>query len=190
MNTQFNYGELAIDTGKVHAVGMEALIRRGLSHLLGNEQSAKVGPVSAWAKGFTEANKRAPNSDEISDQKVAFQKLAIQALYDGTIGTRVSGPKANPLDAEMASIAKREVSDVLRTQGIKKFPTGEATVTLGGQNFTGDVLIERRLAKHGERIKREAEKVIGDKAKKQKAAAAAAAMAAEKGAVDAEALGL
>jgi hypothetical protein len=169
---------------------MEALIRRGISHLLGNEQSAKVGPESAWAKGFKAANGRDPSKEDVNAQKVLFQKDAIAALYEGSIGTRVSGPKADPLTGEMNSIAKREISDVLRTQGIKKFPAGDATVTLGGSSFTGDQLIERRLAKHGERIKREAEKVLSEKNKKAKAAAAAAAMAAEKGQVDAEALGL
>lgn len=190
MNTQFNYGDLSIDSSKLSPVGLEALVRRGISHLLGNEQSSKVGPESAWAKAFAESNKRPPSKDEIDAQKVELQKVAIQALYDGTIGIRAAGPRTNPLDSEMSSIAKREVLDVLRTQGIKKFPTGDDVVTLGGQSFTGDILIERRLAKHGERIKREAEKLIADKAKKQKSAQHAAQMAMEKGTVDADALGL
>ncbi len=188
--TQFTYGQLQIDSDKVHAVAIDALIRRGLSHLLGNEQSAKVGPESAWFKSVVTATGNNPTAEEVSAQKVEFQKVAIQSLYDGTIGTRVSGPRVDPLETEMNAIAKREVSDVLRTQGIKKFPTGDATVTLGSESFTGNQLIARRITKHGERIKREAEKVMNDKAKKAKAAAHAAAMAAQNGAVDAESLGL
>src|SRR5262249_9189305 len=120
---EYTYGQLTITSDRLHAIGLEALVRRGLSHLLGNEQSAKVGPESAWFKGFVKDQGRNPTADEVSAQKVELQKAAIESLYDGTIGAgRVAGPKVDPVVAEMNAIAKREVSDVLRTQGIKKFP--------------------------------------------------------------------
>lgn len=187
---EYTYGQLTIDSNKLHATGLEALVKRGLSHLLGNEQSAKVGPESAWFKSVVKEQGRNPTADEISAQKVENQKSAIESLYDGSIGTRTSGPRVDPVTAEMQTIARREIADVLRTQGIKKFPAGDATVTLGGEAFTGDQLIARRLAKHAERINKEATKAISDRARKVKAAAAAAAMAQEKGEVNADALGL
>jgi hypothetical protein len=193
LNTQtFVYGssDLEVATDKLHPVGLEALVRRGISHLLGNEQSAKVGPESSWAKQFLKENGRLPTADEANAQKVAFQKAAIASLYDGSIGTRAGGPRVDPLTAEMTAIAKREIMETLNGLGIKKFPVGEAVVTLGNIAYTGDTLIERRFAKHGDRIRKEAEKILDAKAKKAKAAAAAVAMAAEKGIADAESVGL
>jgi hypothetical protein len=187
---QYTYGTLTVESDKLHATGLEALVKRGLSHLLGNEQSAKVGPESAWFKNFVKEQSRNPSADEISAQKVENQKSAIESLYDGSIGTRASGPRVDPITAEMQTIARREISDVLRTQGIKKFPTGDATVTLAGDTFTGEQLIARRLAKHGDRVRKEAEKAIDQRAKKAKAAAHAAAMAQEQGTVNADTLGL
>jgi hypothetical protein len=187
---QYTYGQLTIDSDKLNPIGLEALVKRGLSHLLGNEQSAKVGPESAWFKNFVKDQSRNPTADEVSAQKVDFQKSAIESLYDGTIGTRASGPRVDPITAEMQTIARREIADVLRTQGIKKFPAGDATVTLAGETYTGEQLVARRIAKHGDRLRKEAEKAVDARAKKAKAAAHAAAMAAEKGVVDAESLGL
>lgn len=184
----FTYGDLSIDATRLHAVGVDALIRRGISHLLGNEVHSKTNEGATWYKGFVETNGRTPTAEEIEAQRVVYRQAAIASLYDGTIGTRVGGPRVDPITAEMNVIAKREIMDILKTQGIKKFPTGDNVATLGADKFTGDVLMSRRLAKYGDRIRKEAEKVVAERARKAKAAQAAAAQVQ---AVDsAEALGL
>lgn len=184
----FAYGDLTVDAAKLAPAGVDALIRRGISHLLGNEVSAKVNKDGSWFKGFVEAEKREPTAEEIASKQVEFRKAAIESLYDGTIGTRSGGPRVDPVQAEMNVIAKREIADILRAKGIKKFPTGENTVTLGEAAYTGAVLIERRLAKFGDRIRKEASKIVGERARK--AEAAKNAVAAVAGVNDAEALGL
>lgn len=187
-NNTFTYGDLTIDATKFHPAGVDALVRRGISHLLGNEVSSKINKEGAWFKGFVEANGREPSADEVASQQLEFRKAAIASLYDGTIGTRASGPRVDPVQAEMTAIAKREISDILRAKGIKKFPTGDATVTLGEATYTGAVLIERRLAKFSDRLRKEATKIVGERARK--AEAAKHAVAAVAGVSDAEALGL
>jgi len=167
--TIFTYGELQIDSAKFHENAVHALLRRGLSHLLGNEQAAKVGPESSWGKENKDATK-----EQVAAQKLAFQNAAISTLYDGTIGVRASsGPKADPLQSEMRKLAKAEVIAILATQktadGKKvSFPTGDKTITVGADVLTGDQLIARRLTKHGERIKVEASRNLAAQAKKAK----------------------
>src|SRR5258708_3426599 len=107
--TTFTYGELQIDSDKFHPNAVQALLRRGLSHLLGNEQAAKLGPESAWGKANANATK-----EQVAAAKLAMQQSAIATLYDGTIGVRASsGPKADPLMSEMRKIAKFEVTGIL-----------------------------------------------------------------------------
>ena len=168
--TTFTYGELSIDSDKFHPNAVQALLRRGLSHLLGNEQAAKVGPESAWGKANANATK-----EQVAAAKLAMQQSAIATLYDGTIGVRASsGPKADPLTSEMRKLAKIEIVAILGankdTEGkAVKFPTGDKTVILpDGTSATGEQLIGRRLAKHGERIKAEASRNIAAQAKKAK----------------------
>jgi len=167
--TTFTYGDLQIDSDKFHPNAVQALLRRGLSHLLGNEQAAKVGPESAWGKANANATK-----EQVAAAKLAMQQSAIATLYDGTIGVRASsGPKVDPIMSEMRKLAKAEIVAILATQKTPEgkkvaFPTGDKTVTVGADTLTGEQLIGRRLAKHGERIKAEASRNIAAQAKKAK----------------------
>lgn len=188
MDAQLTYGDLTVDGSKISEAGLKALLQRGLSHLLGNEMSSKVNEKASWFKTFVEAQKRNPSDDEVAAAKVEFQKAAIASLYDGSIGTRAGGPRVDPVVAEMNAIAKREITDILKAQGIKKFPTGESTVTLGSDALSGEQLIGRRLSKYGDRIRKEAEKIVGERVRKAKAAAAAVAQVQAVG--NAEDLGL
>ena len=89
----------------------------------------------------------------------------------------------------MESIARREVVDVLKGNGLKA-PKKDETVVLGGHSFTMDDLIERRLEKHSDRIRKEAERHIAEAKRKSERLQAEAAKAKANGPVTAEALGL
>lgn len=165
MNT-IEYAGLTIDPTDFPSTSIEALIRRGISHYLGNEQASKL---TAWKA--KEENKSATD-EQIAAHKVSLIGAALAALAAGTVGIRAPRqPSVDPIEREMDRIALREVAAVLKSNGLK-MPKGEATVTFGSGDsavaLTQDDLVERRLAKHGERIRKEAEAEIKRKAREAK----------------------
>jgi hypothetical protein len=181
--TKLTYGNHEIDTDKLPAQSIEALLRRGLSHYLGNEQASRL---AGWANSQTEAN--TPPTDEAkAEKKAEFVTSALEALLAGTVGTRVSGPRVEPLEAAKLSIAKQEVTTVLRNAGIKPPKGEEAVVFADGTKKTLAQMVATRLERYGERIEKEAQARLRDVARKQKAAAEQAAQAESK---TADALGV
>lgn len=149
------YGNLSIDTTAIPAKSLEALISRGVTHYLGNEQASKV---SGWIKKFKEDNADAePAKDEIAAKKAEFVSAAHAALLDGTIGTRTGGPKLDPLTRATRDIAGEEISAMLKKAG-QKVPKGKETIEVKGQALTFADLVDRRIASeaHGARIAKEA----------------------------------
>lgn len=192
------YGDYSIDSSRLPAVAFSALMRRGLAHLLGNEQAAKLVAWDARAQeaakaswiaanpsGDASAQDFAPTTEARAAEKLRLQASAIAALYDGSIGVRA--PRAepvDPLDAEVWKLAKVDTTYMLTSLGLK-FPRGNDkdgnpnTVTLNGQVFTADEIVEKflsgtdkkgRYGKPGEshraRITRQAEKNIRERSKK------------------------
>lgn len=149
------YGSFVIDTAALPAKSLEALISRGVTHYLGNEQASKV---SAWVKKFKEDNADAePAEDEVAAKKAEFVAAAHAALLDGTIGTRVGGPKLDPLTRATRDIAGEEITAMLKKAG-QKVPKGKETIEVKGQAMTFADLVDRRIASeaHGARIAKEA----------------------------------
>ena len=179
------YGEHTVDPTKLPVASINALLRRGVSHLLGNEQASKL---TAWVESATkDANGAAPTDEAKAAKKAEFVKAALAALAEGTIGTRVSGPRVEPIEAARNAIAKKEVLDILRAANIK-VPKGEEAVRFAdGTEKTLAQMVATRLEKFGDRIEKEAAKKLADDARRVKAAQATTAAAESK---TADALGL
>ena len=187
---QIQYGNHALDTAKFHPTAIEAMVRRGVSHYLGNEMASKV---VAWAESENKERAKtgaAPVTDaEKDERKNSFQADAIAALEAGTVGQSNRGPRVDPLVAQMQSIAKREVIDTLKANNIKP-PKGDDVVTFGdGATRTMAQMIEKRLANHGTRIESEAKKVLAELARKAEKAKKEAAARESKAPVAATELG-
>lgn len=164
---QLTYGDVTVDFSTLPAKSQEALAKRGLTHFLGNEQAAKV---SGWKAKFAEDNNGAePGADEVTSKKAEYITNALAALMNGTVGTATRGPAADPIDAEIERITKREINAVLKANGAKFSGKGDERVVTfaNGEKFTMDQLVERRLANadHAARIRKEAEKAIRAAAK-------------------------
>jgi hypothetical protein len=179
------YGNHEIDTDKLPAESIAALVRRGISHYLGNEQAAKV---TAWVEAHIKANSGANPTDEAkAAAKADFIAKALSVMLSGEMGTRVSGPRVEPIEAARNSIAKAEVLAILRSAGIKP-PKGDEAVKFGdGTEKTLAAMIATRLGNHADRIEKEAAKRLADQARVAKAAKAAVEAAPSK---TADALGL
>lgn len=191
--TKVIYRNFEIDTSALPESSVNALLRRGLAHVLGNEQHAKVGPNSAWYKDLVKAKTAeggeayVPTDDEIEEAKAAFQAKAIEALTAGTLGTSIRGPSAPPLETEMNRIARTTVINRLKAAGLKP-PKGEDVVEFAnGTKKTMAQMIATVLERDGEVITKEANKAIADAKRK---AEQAKKVAAEAGSKNAEDLGL
>ena len=147
--TTFTYGATSIDTEKLPAKSLEALIRRGIAHFLGNEQASKVASHFKDQEGVTDEAKEAYKNECVAK--------AVAALHDGTIGNILRGPKGTSIEAVMRGLAEKEVRAILKTAGLT-MPSGDKVVEFAsGEKLTKGDLIGRRLAKHGDRLKKEAE---------------------------------
>lgn len=153
--THLTYGDsISVEIAKLPVQSLEALLKRGFSHFIGNEQASKVAAAFA---GKPEAEA----TDEMKAAKKAeVQTAAIAALLAGTVGVRASGTggtKATPKESIVRANAKKEVTDILKHNKIG-FPTGEKKVKMpDGAELTGAELIARYVAKHGERLGKEAD---------------------------------
>lgn len=212
MNTQtmnkVTYGDYGFDPAVVPAVSIAALLSRGFSHYLGNEQASKVvskiekvlaGDTAETKAAFGKLSKderkaaistyRKENAASVAAWEKEVRDEAMADLLSGEIGTSNRGPKVDPVTAAMQAIAKREIGDILKGAGLK-YPKAGESVVLGADTILAEQLVPRRLAKHGDRIKKEAEKHVADLARKAKQAADKAAKAKADGVANAEALDL
>jgi len=180
-----NYGDHEIDTAKLPQASIDALLRRGVSHYLGNEQASKL---TAWADAQAKAEGGSvPTDEQKAARKAELVREALAALAAGTVGTRVAGPRVEPIEAARNAIAKREVTEILRGAGIKPPKGDEAVKFADGTTKTMAQMVATRLEKFGDRIEKEAQKKLAEDARRVKAAQAVAAQAEAK---TADALGV
>ena len=164
------YSDLTIDTATLPEASLVALLSRGLTHLLGNEISSKV---HSWACGEDQANSddratvkawKEANAEAVSAKVKEFQSATLAALAEGTIGTRTGGTSIDPIERRAEVIARKEVVAILSNAGTK-VPKGEQKVKMGEAEFTMADLIERRMAKYGDRLRADARRELEAEAK-------------------------
>jgi hypothetical protein len=171
------YGDYTIDTAKLPEQSLHALLARGLAHILGNEASARVighyrglaidaakqlkgGDLDKAEREHAIKNVQTDtDSDEYKSIKLKAQQDLLEALESGRLGVGREAQPKDPFGSEVARIVKAEVLGVLRKQGLHKGakdPSSDTVFTLGGQEFTFNVLKSRWLAKNEARINKEA----------------------------------
>lgn len=166
-STTVTYGSLPeIDLAKLPHSSVMAMFRRGISHYFGNEQASKL---TAFFGQKDEAgnlvNEDTPEAR--AAKKAELQQAAFEALLAGKVGVSVRGPAADPITAIIRRLARAEVTNILKANGVKFPSKAEDTIEMpDGSKFTGAQLIDRRIAKEGERLAREAKKIADDQAKK------------------------
>lgn len=157
----FTYGDHTIDFAGLPTTTIEALLRRGVTHYLGNEQASKV---VAWAK----AQEVAPSDEAKAARKAELVAAAVAAMADGTIGTRppsTAKPRVtDPVESIVRKLAKAAVVALLAKNGFA-VPKGDATVKTGSGEFTMDELIARNVTKNGEAYRVEAKKLVAAEAR-------------------------
>ena len=166
---KITYDTHEIDFDHLPAKSQAALVARGVTHFLGNEQASKV---SAWVKAQAEEGVEV-GDDEKAAKKAEYVAAAIKALTEGTVGSRSVGPRATPFESALRAIAKEEVSAKLKAAKIK-VPKGKETITYRGNELTLDDLIDRHIEREGERLVKDANARVRESEKRVKASVAAA----------------
>lgn len=183
---KFDYADLvSVETSTLPQASQDAMLRRGLVHFFGNEVASKVaGRATRHAEESAKAHKDTYGRGATPDEAVAFvatdeQKAewrkayigeALDKLLAGTVGQFVRGPAVDPIESEMDKIAKQEVSDILRANGLK-VPKRDETVKFSDKSEkTLDEMIANRLVSdaiapgekdgHAVRIRKLAEKAV------------------------------
>lgn len=160
------YGTHEFDTTKLPEQTIAGMLKRGVTHFLGNEQAAKV---TNWSKKVLKDTGALPSDDELAAKKAEFVAAGIAAMLAGEVGQGSRGPATDPLELEMERVAKAEITEIVKKNGGKWSGKGEERgVTFkDGSRLTMDEMVERRLSNpdHGPRIQKEADKAIKAKAK-------------------------
>jgi hypothetical protein len=181
---KIKYGNFEIDFDALPEISRLALVSRGVTHFLGNEQNSKA---HSWAAAQVKGDSTVePSRDEVKEWKAANEAAmvakiaelageAVKSLIEGTVGARTSGPRLTPIDTLIRQKAKVEVMAVLAGVGAK-FPKKDETIAFGDGTRTGDQMIDNWLANADNlaRLTKVAEKELKEKEK---------AIAAAKGSV-------
>lgn len=177
---KITYGKFEIDMEKLPVASVEAMFRRGVSHFFGSEQASKV--TAYFDPEHDDAANRPDSAEARAAKKAEFQQAAYDALLAGTVGVSVRGPSVDPISAIINRLAKAEVKTILASFKLKWPTKADDTVELpDGSKVTGAQLVARRLDKEGpagvdkktgvahiDRLRKEAEKIAAEQAKKNK----------------------
>lgn len=195
MANTITYGEHVIDIDALPPASVAAMLRRGISHYLGNEVASKV---AAWVNKQEETERKTNPDYEVDEnakfaQKNLFQGAALDALLAGEVGNASRGPRVDPLQAEINKLLKAEVTTRLATHGIK--PAGKKRAWTAddlvkfadGREKTIAAMCQTLMDKDGDKYTKEAQKILAEVARREKRAKESAAEAKD---ATAEALGL
>ncbi len=180
------YGTRTLDFNTLPQASLVAMLRRGVSHYFGSEMASKV--TAYFDPEHDDAGNRTDTPEARATKKAEFQSAAFDALVAGTVGVSIRGPSVDPITTIINRLAKAEVKTILASFKLKYPTKADETVTLpDGSAVTGAQLIARRLDKDGpagvdkktgvahvDRLKKEAEKIAAEQAKKNAKLAAQA----------------
>lgn len=202
---QVTFGTHTINTDTLPVASVNALLSRGLSHYLGNEQASKVTAKirTKISSDLSTPDKEVNQKDISTEQVKSFRETfpdtvqewtdtaianAIAALNDGTVGVRAIGEaKVSPKEAIVNSIASAEVIAQLASRDMvkkdaKKVKSDQAFVfnaaTADERTVTFGALVAKKIELHRERLDGEAQKELDRRARE---AAKVAAKVADQG---------
>lgn len=188
------YGEdFSVETDAIPDAIKTALMQRTFAHKMGNEVSAAVVSRVRTALGTPDATKdaveawRAANAPQVTAWERELRAGIVQSILDGTMGVREGGPRKDPVETKFDMLVLQYVRSVLKA-GNKKLPKDDETILdLGnGVTRTRSQMIANAKASQGDRLRREAEKMV----REEQRLAERAEKEAAKPEMNAEALGI
>lgn len=167
-NLVLTYGDFTADFNTLPESSLVAMLRRGFGHFMGSECASKV------TAAFDPDNESKPAVTK-DVYKAQVQAEMFAKLGAGTVGVSTRGPAVDPITTIIRRLAKAEIIPILKANGLAWPKKADDVVSFpNGDKFTGAQLVDRRVAKEGERLGKEAKKVADEQARKIKQAEAKA----------------
>lgn len=161
-NLILTYGDFTADFNTLPETSLVAMLRRGFGHFMGSECASKV------TAAFDPENESQPSVTK-DEYKAQVQAEMFAKLQAGTVGVSTRGPAVDPITTIIRRLAKAEIIPILKANGLAWPKKAEDVVSFpNGDKFTGAQLVDRRVAKEGERLGKEAKKVQDEAARKAK----------------------
>lgn len=149
------YNGVELDLGDIasdfNAKGIEYLLAYGFAQSL---QDSVAGVKK-------EMKDEGASDDEIATAIKETMQERANAIASGTVGHRVVGPRGSAIETVMRQVALAELTAAFKKKNAK-LPKAKDTVTVGGKPFTRTELVAAYVAKHGERLRQEAERRQAD----------------------------
>lgn len=167
-NLVLTYGPFQADFNTLPEASLVAMLRRGFGHFMGSECASKV------TAAFDPENETQPTETK-EEYKAKVQAEMFAKLQAGTVGVSTRGPAVDPITTIIRRLAKAEIIPILKANGLAWPKKAEDVVSFpNGDKFTGAQLVDRRIAKEGDRLGKDAKKVADEQARKIKKAEEAA----------------
>jgi hypothetical protein len=179
---EFDWGGVKINLDKIPSKIQGYLMSRGIIHKLGNEVAASIGKLKADFKPKEEGDE----FDEEAALKELREKMA-QRIIEGTIGTRITGPRGDAIEDIAYELAMKQAENTLAPKGYwpkadrkKNIKAEEATVDFNGRLMTRQDLADVVYEKYKDKFMEEARVEYDARKEKLKLAKANAVKQVEK----------
>jgi hypothetical protein len=191
--TDLTYGDYTINTSDIPEAVILKMLNASFAHILGNEVDSSV--VARKRKAIVEAKGNGAKAADVTrDEIEAWSEVEgnaeviegwrdelrlakLEAIRTGQLLVRVArAVTRDPIEAFARKLAQEEVIAILERTGIVFEKGGKKTsvfletmFTIGETEATGDELIDRRLAREGERIRKLAARKVEEDRKVKEA---------------------
>lgn len=168
----FEWGGVEIDFDKVPEKVQAFLMQKGFIHKAGNEVAAAIVKQRTDFKPTEDA----PEFDEDA-ASLELRKKLVDRLLDGTIATRIAGPRGNTIENIAWELAMKQAEATLAPKGLwpkadrkNGVKAEDATIEFAGKAMTRDELTDVVFEKYKDKLLEDAKEEHAKRAEKAKLA--------------------
>lgn len=169
----FDNGKYTVDTTAIPAASITVMLQQAFNHRLGNQVASAVVARAKNETGNPELDRdgmkvfREANAALITEWEHELRTSVVADIMNGTLGVQaVRAPRKDPVEKEFAALVLAYVKAQLKQSG-RKLPANDETVLNFGAGITRtrSEMLANAAASQGERLRKEAEKVVAERAR-------------------------
>ena len=169
----FDNGKYTIDTSAVPAASIAVMLQQAFNHRLGNQVASAVVARAKNETGNPDLDRegmkafREANAGLIAEWEHELRQGVVADIMAGTLGvSKERGPRKDPVEKEFNSLVLSFVKASLKQSG-RKLPKDDETVLNFGNGITRtrSQMLANAAASQGERLYKEAEKIVTERAR-------------------------
>lgn len=169
----FGKGKYAIDTSAVPAASIAVMLQQAFNHRLGNQVASVIATRMKNETGNPDLDResmkafREANAALIAEWEHELRSAVVADIMAGTLGvSKERGPRKDPVEKEFDSLVLAFVKASLKQSG-RKLPKDDETVLNFGNGITRtrSEMLANAATSQGERLRKEAEKIVAERAR-------------------------